>query len=175
METILKKAKSIRLVIFDVDGVLTDGKITYDDKGHEYKSFHVHDGQGMVLLQKTGVNIGIITARKSEIVTRRMKELGISQVYQGHSDKLVAYEELKLNLNLQDSEIAYVGDDIHDLPMLRRVGLSIAVANALPLIQQHAVWVTKNKGGKGAAREVCELIMNAQNTYESAIQYFVDR
>ena len=175
MDTISEKAKNIKLVIFDVDGVLTPGTLTYSHDGIEVKNFHVHDGQGIKLLKQSGVDIGIITTCKSPIVKKRMQDLGITHVYQDKVDKLPAYEELKLKLNLNDEEIAYVGDDIPDLPMLKRVGLAITVSNAPKIIQQHTHWITKAKGGKGAAREVCDFIMQAQGTYQNIIDSYLQR
>ncbi len=175
MEKILQKAKLIKLAIFDVDGVLTDGKLIYGHNGHEYKAFHVQDGLGMKLLQSSGVAVAIITAKTSGIVTERMKDLKIEHVYQGYEDKLPAYETLKNKLQLTDTEIAYVGDDLPDLSVMRRVGLSITVANAPQLIQQSADWVTKKKGGKGAVREICEFILQAQGNLEAALQPYLNR
>ncbi len=174
-KAILEKAKHIRLVIFDVDGVLTTGELHYGQKGNELKIFHVHDGQGMKFLLQTGVQIGIITARHSDMTTQRMDDLGITYVYQDQADKVVAYEDLKQKLKLTDQQIAYIGDDLADLPLIRRAGLGITVANGIPILQQHAAWVTKAKGGEGAAREVCELIMQAQGSYQTIIQSYLDR
>lgn len=175
MNEIMEKAKPIRLAIFDVDGILTTGKLFYGPNGIEYKEFHVHDGQGMKYLQQTGVEIAIITARQSDIVTKRMHDLGISHVYQGNLDKVPAYEDLKQKLKLKDEQIAYVGDDLPDLPLIRRVGLGVTVANAPEVMQDHATWVTKRKGGKGAVREVCDLIMRAQGTYDTLVQSHLQR
>jgi 3-deoxy-D-manno-octulosonate 8-phosphate phosphatase (KDO 8-P phosphatase) len=175
MEKILLKASKIRLVIFDVDGVLTTGNLTYRPNGTESKTFHVHDGIGLRLLSKAGVDIGIITARQSTVVTKRMADLDIKHVYQGCADKVVAYEELKQKLNLNDAEIAYVGDDLPDLPLMRRVGLGITVPNAPAIMRDYAIHTTKAYGGKGAAREVCELILQAQGSYTAAIQSYLDR
>jgi len=175
MQNILEKAKKIRLVIFDVDGVLSDGSLIYGPNQTESKAFHVHDGMGMRLLLKSGIQVGIITARKSEVVARRMQDLEVIHVYQGYSDKVLAYDDLKQKLQLDDVQIAYVGDDLPDLPLLRRVGLACTVHNAPAVIQQHVSYVTKAKGGKGAAREVCELILNANGGYETAIQTYLDR
>lgn len=175
MDTITEKAKAVRLTIFDVDGVLTNGTLCYGPTGIEYKEFHVHDGQGIKYLQKSGVEIGIITTCTSPIVAKRMKDLGIQHVYQGIHDKLAAYEELKQKLNLLDTQIAYVGDDLPDLPVISKVGLGITVANAPSVMQQYATWVTKAKGGNGAAREVCEMIMRAQGTHEPLIQSLLQR
>ncbi|MCG8071925.1 MAG: HAD-IIIA family hydrolase, partial [Candidatus Thiodiazotropha taylori] len=124
MQDIHEKAKAVKLVIFDVDGVLTDGGLFLGDDGQEYKAFHSRDGHGMKMLQYTGVVIGIITGRTSEVVRLRMESLGIEYVYQGKLEKLPAYEELKQKLGLSDEQIAYVGDDVVDLPIMRRVGLA---------------------------------------------------
>ena len=170
MDMMNEKAKPIRLAIFDVDGVLTDGKLVYGPNGIEYKEFHVHDGQGMKYLQKSGVELAIITACTSPIVAKRMKDLGINHIYQGVHDKLSSFEELKLKLALTNEQIAYIGDDLPDLPIITRVGLGMTVANAPEIMRQHAPWTTKAKGGRGAAREFCEIIMRAQGTYEPLIQ-----
>ncbi|MFZ0792022.1 MAG: 3-deoxy-manno-octulosonate-8-phosphatase KdsC [Chromatiaceae bacterium] len=164
MQDILERAAKIRLVIFDVDGVLTDGSLYLGDDGQEYKAFNSRDGHGMVTLQETGVRLAVITGRSSEVVRIRMESLGVTHVFQGRRDKMPAYEELKDAVSLTDDQIAYVGDDVVDLPVMRRVGLAIAVADAHPLVRQHAHWSTGMGGGRGAAREVCELIMEAQGT-----------
>ncbi len=173
MQAILERAARVRLAIFDVDGVLTDGSLFLGDDGQEYKAFHSRDGHGMVMLQGSGVHLAVISGRSSEVVRIRMEGLGITQVYQGQRDKLPAYEELKRCLGLSDEAIAYVGDDIVDLPVLRRVGLAVAVADAHPLVRQHAHWSTTAPGGRGAAREVCELIMEAQGTLGAATQAYL--
>ncbi|MCG6896200.1 MAG: 3-deoxy-manno-octulosonate-8-phosphatase KdsC [Thiocapsa sp.] len=164
MQDILDRAARIRLVIFDVDGVLTDGSLYLGDDGQEYKAFNSRDGHGMVMLQESGVRIAVITGRTSQVVRIRMESLGIAHTFQGCRDKLPAYEVLKRNLALEDAAIAYVGDDVVDLPVMRRVGLAIAVADAHHLVQGHAHLCTRLPGGRGAAREVCELIMEAQGT-----------
>ncbi len=166
MQDILERAARIRLVIFDVDGVLTDGSLYLGDDGQEYKAFNSRDGHGMVILQETGVLLAVITGRSSEVVRIRMESLGVAHVYQGRRDKLPAYEELKGSLGLTDADVAYVGDDVVDLPIMRRVGLAIAVADAHPLVRQHAHWSTGTGGGRGAAREVCELILEAQGNLD---------
>ncbi len=175
MQALVEKAKKIRLVIFDVDGILTNGILTFTCQGHEHKQFHAHDGQGLKLLMDSGIQIGIITARQSTVVKNRMDELGVKHVYQGNGDKLPAYEDLKKQLQLSDEEIAYMGDDLPDLPMLRRVGLAITVPNAPNIIHQYAHWVTRLKGGKGAVREVCDFILEAQGTYQAVIDKFLSR
>ncbi|RKZ59244.1 MAG: 3-deoxy-manno-octulosonate-8-phosphatase KdsC [Candidatus Parabeggiatoa sp. nov. 2] len=164
METLLEKAKQIRLVIFDVDGVLTDGTLYLGDEGQEYKAFYAPDGLGIKMLQATGVIIGIISARNSKAVTHRMNSLGVQHVYQGKLDKLSAYKQMCEKLQQQPQQIAYVGDDLLDIPVMRQAGLAIAVANAHFLVVKQAHWQTPAAGGRGAAREVCELIMQAQGT-----------
>ena len=175
MSTLIDKAKKIRLAASDVDGVLTAGGMPYGSGGIEAKHFHVHDGQGMRHLLQTGVEVAIITACSSPIIKRRMEDLGIKHVYQAQLDKLAAYEELKQKLGLKDEEIAYTGDDLPDLPILSRVGLAITVANAPKIMQQYVHWTTQNKGGKGAAREVCDFIMHAQGTYQTIIDSYLTR
>lgn len=166
MQDIRERASRIRLVIFDVDGVLTDGSLYLGDDGLEYKAFNSRDGHGMVMLQHSGVRLAVITGRTSNVVQMRMESLGISDVFQGYREKLPAYEELKQRLSLADETIAYVGDDVVDLPVMRRVGLAVAVADAQPQVRDLAHWCTAAPGGRGAAREVCEMIMEAQGTFE---------
>ncbi|MBK1641328.1 3-deoxy-D-manno-octulosonate 8-phosphate phosphatase [Chromatium okenii] len=172
MATLLERAAHIRLVIFDVDGVLTDGSLFLGDDGQEYKAFNSRDGLGMTLLQSTGVRLAVITGRTSQVVQRRMASLGIAEVYQGYQDKLPAYAELKQKLALTDAAIAYVGDDVVDLPIMRLVGLAIAVSDAHPRVQEQAHLRTKAAGGRGAAREVCELILSAQGNLERVMGRF---
>jgi len=172
MRDILDKAAQIRLVIFDVDGVLTDGSLYLGDDGQESKAFYARDGLGMKMLQDTGVEIGVITGRTSQVVAHRMNSLGIQHVFQGRIEKLPAFEELCALLRLDTSQVAYVGDDVIDLPVLRRVGLAVAVADAHPLVIRHAHWHTPSPGGRGAARDVCELIMQAQNTWLTQLAHF---
>lgn len=173
--SLIEKAKKIRLAIFDVDGVLTDGRLYIGNDNVELKAFHVHDGFGIQLLQKSGVTVAIITAKQSDIVSKRMKQLGIHHVYQGSADKLIAYEDLKLTLNLNDEQIAYMGDDLFDLPVLQRVGLSATPCNATLQMHELVHYVTKKEGGFGAARELCEFIMKAQNTYDSLLNHYLEK
>ncbi|MBP1148900.1 MULTISPECIES: 3-deoxy-manno-octulosonate-8-phosphatase KdsC [Methylocaldum] len=169
-QDVLARAAGIRLVIFDVDGVLTDGRLFFDQQGQEYKSFHARDGHGIKLLQGTGVATAVISGRRSQSVALRMESLGIRHVYQGYQDKLDAFEHLRNELALAPDEIAHVGDDLLDLPIMRRVGLAVAVADAHFSIRQHAHWVTPSPGGAGAAREVCDLVMKAQGTLQGVIE-----
>jgi len=173
MQDILEKAAQIRLVIFDVDGVLTDGSLFIGDDGQEYKAFHSRDGHGMKMLQASGVEIGIITGRTSQVVRHRMDSLGIRHVYQGKLEKLPAFEELIATLGLAPHQVAYVGDDVVDLPVMRRVGLAIAVQDAHPLVREHAHWSAEHGGGRGAARDVCELIMRAQGTLDAQLRHYL--
>jgi 3-deoxy-D-manno-octulosonate 8-phosphate phosphatase (KDO 8-P phosphatase) len=170
MQDILTRTKDIKLVIFDVDGVLTDGSIIIGDDGEEYKAFHSRDGHGMRLLQYTGIDIAIITGRTSKVVEHRMSSLGINHVYQGQKVKLPAFEDLIKRLKLKPEQCAYVGDDWVDLAIMNRVGLAIAVQDADALVKKHAHWITPSSGGKGAAREVCELIMEGQGTLQDQIE-----
>lgn len=170
MQDILERSKNIKLVVFDVDGVLTDGSIIIGDDGEEYKAFNSRDGHGMKLLQYTGVEIGIITGRTSKVVEHRMTSLGINHIYQGQHVKLPAFEALIGQLGITPEQCAYVGDDWVDLSIMTRVGLAIAVQDAAPLVKKHAHWTTPAKGGKGAAREVCELIMEGQGTLQDQIE-----
>ena len=173
MQDIYDRAHAIRLAIFDVDGVLTDGSLFIDDDGEEYKAFHSRDGHGMKMLHSTGVEIGIITGRTSNVVTHRMASLGIQHVYQGQLEKLPAFEELIAKLGVAPQQVAYVGDDVVDLPILTRVGLAVAVADAHPLVKRHAHWTTLHGGGRGAARDICELIMEAQGTLEGKLNHYL--
>ena len=175
MKDILDKAEKIKLLVFDVDGVLTDGRLIVGDDGEEYKAFFSKDGLGMKMLQATGVKIAVITARTSNVVIHRMESLGIKHIYQGQLEKLPAFEKILIELNLTTEQAAYVGDDVIDLPVMLQAGLSIAVADAHPLVKQHAHWTTPQVGGRGAARDVCELIMQAQNTLETQFQKYLGK
>ncbi len=174
MQEILERAAQIRLLIFDVDGVLTDGSLFLGDDGQEYKAFNSRDGHGMKMLQASGVPIGIITGRRSKVVSKRMASLGIEHVYQGQLDKLPAFEELTATLGLQAQQVAYVGDDVVDLPILRRVGLAVGVQDAHPLVKQHCHWITPNPGGRAAARDICELIMQAQGSLDAQLKPYLE-
>ncbi|MEK6749321.1 MAG: 3-deoxy-manno-octulosonate-8-phosphatase KdsC [Pseudomonadota bacterium] len=173
MDDILKKAAQIQLVIFDVDGVLTDGSLYLNDDGMEFKAFYSRDGHGMKMLHASGVELAIITGRTSATVTHRMASLGINHVYQGRRDKLPALIELLRTLNIPPEHVAYVGDDVVDLPVMRRVGLAIAVADAHDFVKKHAHWQTQHPGGRGAARDVCELIMEAQGQLQRALETYL--
>lgn len=173
MQEIIARAQKIRLLILDVDGVLSDGRIYIDDKGTETKAFHVHDGLGIKLLQQMGIVVAVISSRHTSSVTLRMKNLGVEHVYQGQQEKLSAFNELLSTLSLSAEQVAYVGDDLVDIPLLRRVGFSIAVANANTAILSYTHWVTKTKGGKGAVREISEFLLTAQNKWQDALAKYI--
>lgn len=174
MQDILAKAARVRLVVFDVDGVLTDGSLYLGDDGQEYKAFHSRDGHGMKMLQEVGIEIGIITGRTSEVVRHRMESLGIRHVYQGQLQKLPAFQDLIARLGIDPDAVAYVGDDVVDLPIMVRVGLAIAVADAHPLVARHAHWQTANPGGRGAARDVCELVLDAKGELKELLRQYAE-
>jgi 3-deoxy-D-manno-octulosonate 8-phosphate phosphatase (KDO 8-P phosphatase) len=159
---LLARAAKIRLAVFDVDGTLTDGRLWYGEDGHETKVFHVHDGLGLKRLQAHGVQVAIITARISHPVALRAEELDIAHVYQGQSDKRACLNDLLDALQLTPEQAAFVGDDLPDLPPMGVVGLAVAVADAHPWVSERAHWCTQRGGGRGAAREVCDLILHAQ-------------
>ncbi len=166
MQDILAKAAAVRLVIFDVDGVLTDASLFFSDRGEEFKIFNARDGHGIKMLQRAGVEVAILSGRRSAAVDARMGALGVRHIHQGIEDKGIAFDALIAELDLGAEAVAYVGDDVIDLPVMTRVGLAIAVADAHPLVRRHAHWQTTQPGGRGAAREVCELVMQAQGTLE---------
>ena len=156
-------AKKIKLLLLDVDGVLTDGRLYYGNSGEEMKAFNIQDGLGIKLLQKGGIGVGIITGRVSQLLQRRADELGIHPVIQGREDKLTALQELLETSDLTLDQIAYMGDDLPDLAAIRRVGLGITPANGNRAVARHADWQTTLGGGQGAVREVAEMILQAQD------------
>ncbi|MGH8121078.1 MAG: KdsC family phosphatase [Gammaproteobacteria bacterium] len=174
MQEVVEKARHITLAVFDVDGVLTDGGLLLGEDGAEFKIFNVRDGQGLVMLRDSGCRVAVITARNSKIVAERMNSLGIEHVYQGQYDKGRTLAELIEKLGLNARHTAYIGDDLLDLPAMKRAGLAIAVADAHPAVKALAHWVTTARGGCGAAREVCEFILAAQGKLEPAIQSFLE-
>ncbi|OHC30768.1 MAG: phenylphosphate carboxylase subunit delta [Pseudomonadales bacterium RIFCSPLOWO2_12_59_9] len=163
-----QRAKAIKLAIFDVDGVLTDGRLYFLVDGSEFKTFNTLDGQGIKMLIASGVRTAIISGRNTPVVERRAQNLGIQHLYQGREDKLVVLDELLAELGLDYAEVAYLGDDLPDLPVIRRAGLGMAVANANEFVRQHAHGTTLARGGEGAAREFCELILRAQGNLDAA-------
>ena len=167
------KAKKIKMFIMDVDGVLTDGRIVLGNRGEELKFFHVMDGVGIKLAHRAGLRTAIISARRSSVTSLRAKELGIDIVYQVDGDKREAYDEILKRHNLQEEEVAYIGDDLHDLPILKRVGLALSVANGRKEAKEIADYITKLGGGQGAVREAVEIILKAQGKWEEVIRNFV--
>jgi len=173
MKDVIEKAKKLKLLILDVDGVLTDGRLFFDDKGKEYKCFHARDGHGIKLLRQTGVEVAVISGRKSNSVALRMKSLGVEYVYQGHENKIAAFNEIIQSLSIQPEQVAHVGDDLLDLPIMKRVGLSIAVNDANDPVKEYADWCTKTAGGQGAVREICDFIMRSQGTFDGILKGYM--
>ncbi len=167
-----KKARKIKVLLLDVDGVLTDGAITMNDRGEEMKSFNVRDGQGIKLLQEGGVEVGLISGRFSKVVTYRARELGIRIVYQGVRNKLEGYEKIKARKGYKNPAVAYIGDDLMDLPLLRTVGLAITIGDGWEELKSRVDYVTAHKGGQGAVREVAELLLRAQDNWKKVISEY---
>ncbi|MEW6569893.1 MAG: HAD-IIIA family hydrolase [Nitrospirota bacterium] len=168
-----KLARQIKLLILDVDGVLTDGGIILDSKDNELKIFHVRDGHGIRMLLKAGVRVALVTGRHSEVVKRRAEELGLTDVYQNCRDKLIAYSDLATKYSLAGGEIAYVGDDVIDIPLLRQCGLAVAVADADEEVKAVVSLITKAGGGRGAVREVCDLLLKAKDLWKSMMDEYL--
>ena len=169
MDEILSKAAKIKLAVFDVDGVLTDGGLILGNNGEEHKVFHVHDGLGLVMLKKSGMHVAVISARSSRVVSDRMASLGIEYVQQGQDDKCTALLSLTQELKVDLADTLYAGDDLIDLPAMTRSGLAVAVADAHPLVKEHAHWVTNRTGGHGAARGICEMLLKATGKLDQMI------
>ncbi len=169
MDDILARARRVRLAIFDVDGVLTDGSLYLSDSGEEMKAFNTQDGLGMKMLQSSGVELAIITGRSSRCVELRAKNLGVSLLFQGASDKLVVYRDLIASLGLAPEDTAYMGDDLVDLPVMRRCGFAFAVPDAPDTVKRHAHYVTRRQGGRGAVREACEFLMQMQDKFDAQL------
>lgn len=173
MQRLLKKAQKIKMLVLDVDGILSNGQIIYDANGVEIKAFHVQDGFGIKRLQQFGIDVAIITGRNSQIVANRAKELGIKHLVQGREDKLVALNELLANLDITLVECAYMGDDLPDYRALQAVGFSATVPNAHDEIKKIADMITVNGGGNGAVREVCDIILKATGNYEKMLANYI--
>jgi 3-deoxy-D-manno-octulosonate 8-phosphate phosphatase (KDO 8-P phosphatase) len=167
-----EKLMPITLLMLDVDGVLTDGTIIYSDSGEEIKAFNVRDGHGLKLVMRAGIEVVLLTARESKVVGHRARDLGITGVYQKATDKLAAYGGIIAEKKIQDKNVLFVGDDIIDIPVLRRVGFSAAVADAVPEVKEVVDYVTSQAGGKGAVRELCELLLKAQNKWERVTEKY---
>jgi 3-deoxy-D-manno-octulosonate 8-phosphate phosphatase (KDO 8-P phosphatase) len=173
MQEIITKAKAVKLLICDVDGVMTNGGLFFGDNGLEYKAFHSRDGLGIKMLQRSGIPLAVITARTSDVVRHRMKNLNINLVFQGQLNKVQAFESICQQQQLSPEQIAYVGDDLVDVPVMRQVGLSIAVADAHERVKAIADWTTQHNGGHGAVRDVCELLMEAHGTLEEQFSVYL--
>jgi 3-deoxy-D-manno-octulosonate 8-phosphate phosphatase (KDO 8-P phosphatase) len=173
MNELLEKAKRVKCLVCDVDGVLSDGLLHIDNHGNELKSFHVQDGMGLKLLMAAGIEVAVITTARNAVVDHRMKQLGIIHYFKGQVDKRDAYQQLRKTLNLQDDQFAYIGDDLPDLPLIQQVGLGVAVHNAVPQVKEFADWQTEKTGGRGAVRELCDLILNAQDKAEAALEGYL--
>lgn len=170
---LLARFKNIKLLVLDVDGVMTNGGLTIGDDGQEYKTFHAHDGLGMKLLKASGVEMAIITGRTSNVVKKRAESTGVAHFYQGAEDKLAAFNDLVSKSGLQANQCAFMGDDVVDLPPMLKCGLALAVPDSPSLVLKHAHYVTAKSGGQGAVREVCELIMQAQGTFDAQMAQFL--
>ncbi len=164
-----EKLKNIELLLLDVDGVMTDGRIIWDAHGVETKFFNVKDGHGIKLVQRAGIQVGIITGRVSPVVDLRARELGIEILYQGALKKLDSYSEIKQRTSLEDFQIAYMGDDVIDLPVMRRVGFSAAPADALPDVIKVADYVSRSNGGCGAVRELCDMLLKCKGLWDELV------
>jgi 3-deoxy-D-manno-octulosonate 8-phosphate phosphatase (KDO 8-P phosphatase) len=171
-ESAVERAQRIKLIIFDVDGVLTDGSLFFGDDGEEYKAFNSRDGHGIKMLRATGVDAAIITGRTSQVVAHRARNLGIARIIQGSEDKLASYQHLLAEVGLKPEETAFMGDDVVDLPVMRRCGLAISVPEASPDVRCRAHLLTSLPGGHGAAREACEFIMRAQGSWAAQLALY---
>jgi len=170
---IKERAKKVRLLLLDVDGVLTDGRIIIGNYGDEIKNFNVNDGLGIILLRRAGIKTAIITAKNSRIVKSRAKHLKIDKVYENHY-KIRSIKNILRRFRVKTEEICFMGDDIIDLPVLRRVGLAVAVPNAIREVKDVAHYITENFGGKGAVREICEIILKAQGKWEHVTKKYFE-
>jgi 3-deoxy-D-manno-octulosonate 8-phosphate phosphatase (KDO 8-P phosphatase) len=172
-EAVRSRILPLRMMIFDVDGVLTDGRIVYHDDGTELKVFDVQDGHGIKLLQRAGLEVALITGRSCRAVDQRARGLGIQRVHQGCKVKMEAYEEIRSETGLQDHELGFMGDDLIDIPVMRRVGFAVSVPNASPHVWPYAHYITRLGGGRGACREVCEMILQVQGLWRGVTdRYF---
>lgn len=170
---LIAKIKALKLLILDVDGVLTDGRLFFDQNGVEYKCFHARDGHGLKLLKQSGIEIAVISGRKSNSVAIRMQSLGIEHVYQGHENKRQAFQDVITQLQLSPDQVAHVGDDVLDLPIMTQVGFAVAVADANFAVKRYAHWCTETPGGMGAVREICDLILHVQGNFDAMLQNYL--
>jgi 3-deoxy-D-manno-octulosonate 8-phosphate phosphatase (KDO 8-P phosphatase) len=170
---VMERAQAIRLLILDVDGVLTDGSLYFDAKGEALKVFNVRDGHGIKMLQRAGIEVAFLSGRRSDAAYHRAKELGINRFHEGLRDKVAIMEEIMAAMNIGAAAVAAIGDDLVDLPHLRRVGLAVAVADAAPEVKAAAHWVTTLPGGKAAVREVCDLLLKAQGKWGEVVSHWM--
>lgn len=170
---LVDRARQVRLLVLDVDGVLSDGRLYYQADGQETKTFYIHDGHGLKLLRQAGLEVALITGRNSPIVSRRAAELGIEHLEQGREDKLDALRQLCQHLGLELAHVAYCGDDLPDLPAIRRAGLGISVPNAPSYVRAHADWITTQPGGHGAVREICDALLDVQGHWGAVIDTYL--
>jgi 3-deoxy-D-manno-octulosonate 8-phosphate phosphatase (KDO 8-P phosphatase) len=175
LQDVYDRARNIRVAAFDVDGVLTDGALYYSDSGEELKAFSVQDGHGLKMLKDSGIAVAIITSRTSRLVEARARNLGIDHLFQGAADKLVAFGQLLERCGVEATGCAYAGDDLVDLPVLKRCGLAVTVPGAPALVRRHAHFVTRRDGGSGAVREMCELILHAQGALATRQAEYANR
>lgn len=173
MSELIEKAKKIKCLICDVDGVLTDGSLYLDSMGNELKVFQVLDGVGLKLLMYAGIEVAVITGSLTPVIDHRMQQLKITHYFKGQVNKQTAYETLKSRLNLNDDAFAYIGDDLPDLPIIQQVGLGVAIANAVAEVKAVAHMQTTQSGGRGGVRELCEFILHAQNKFELALDKYL--
>jgi 3-deoxy-D-manno-octulosonate 8-phosphate phosphatase (KDO 8-P phosphatase) len=167
-----ERAAKVKLLLLDVDGVLTDGRIIMDHKGREIKAFNVRDGHGLRLLREAGIEVAILTGRSSPVVQKRADDLGILWVRQGIHDKVGAYQEIARKMGITDDEACFIGDDLVDIPLLKRVGIPIVVGDGAPEAKRFARYVTQSSGGKGAVREVCDLLLQTQGKWEAVLRRY---
>lgn len=172
-QDLIDKAKNIKLIICDVDGVLSNGKVYFGNQNEELKSFNIKDGLGIKQLLNNGIEVAIITGRESNIVARRSKELGITHVYQGKKDKMASFNKILIDLNLQPNQIAHVGDDLPDIPLMKRAGLGICVSDSHFFVKQNADWSTQLIGGNGAVREISDLLLYSQDKLYSILKSYM--
>jgi len=171
---ITERAKKIKLLVLDVDGVLTDGRIIYDNRGNETKNFDVNDGLGIMLVRRAGLKCVILTAKASKLVLRRAKELKIDKVYHDFHYKIMAFGHMQRKFGVKPDQICFVGDDVIDIPVLRRIGLAVCPPNAMDDVKRHAHFITRKKGGRGAVREVCDFLLKAQGKWDKATQRYFE-
>lgn len=173
MHSWIHKVEKIKCLICDVDGVMTDGYLYYDNEGNELKTFHVQDGMGLKLLMNAGIEVAVITTSVSKLVDHRMSDLGIEHYFKGQVNKQEAFMSLQSRLQLDFDQFAYIGDDLPDLPIIKQVGFGVAVANAVEAVKRHAAFQTQRSGGQGAIRELCDLILASQNKSDLALERYL--